>query len=39
MEKYLTLPMFLAFVLGVVLSAMVKQLLGTVRSHASTAVG
>jgi hypothetical protein len=39
MEKYLTLPMFIAFILGVLLSAMVKGLVAQVKSHASGALG
>jgi hypothetical protein len=37
MENWLTIHTLIAFALGVLLSAMVKQLLSTVRSHASTA--
>jgi hypothetical protein len=38
-EKWLTLQTLIAFALGVVLSAMVKQLLSAVRGHASSAAG
>lgn len=39
MEKYLTLPFFVAFLLGVFLSTLVKGLIAQVRSHASGALG
>lgn len=39
MEDWLTWHTLLAFLLGVVLSAMVKGLLSTVRGHASSAIG
>lgn len=39
MEDWINLHTLIAFALGVLLSAMVKGLLGTARTHTAAAVG